>query len=254
MIEKNDLILLNEIIYKIYSILPQREMRLSVIKLLKSLIHYNKASFYLAESQPGHLLNDPVAINIPEDGLKSYIENFEDVDYTRWIFISGKCMAYKETDLLSDAKRENEKFYKELYAPDKIHYSAQLSIAYHDTFLGIISLYREKSDGDFTENDLFILDLLKDHLALRLHNDSILLNPNESLSKNKTSLDTSNYISKYHLTLREVEVLGLLLGGLSGDKICEVLVISPHTLKKHTLSIYKKLGVNSRWELFSLEL
>lgn len=35
MIEKNDLILLNEIIYKIYSIEAFDEMRLSVLNLLK---------------------------------------------------------------------------------------------------------------------------------------------------------------------------------------------------------------------------
>lgn len=254
MLEKNDLILLNEIIYKIYSIEAFDEMRLSVLNLMKLLISYNQASFYLASNQPEHLLCKPVGVHLSSENLQRYIDDYEDIDYTRWIFMSGKSMAYRETDLFSDAKRENEELYQKMYAPDGIHFSAQLSIAYHDSFLGIISLYRTKQDGDFTDNDLFIMDLIKEHLALRLHQHILSSQIGTSALKGKTHYDTTDYISRYHLTIREVEVLGLLLGGLANDKICEVLFISPHTLKKHALSIYKKLGVNSRWELFNLDL
>lgn len=254
MLEKNDLILLNEIIYKIYSIEAFNEMRISVLNLLKHMIPYNQASFYLASNRPEHLLSNPVGVNIPAESLQKYIVEYEDIDYTRWIFMSGKSMAYRETDLFSDAKRENEELYQKMYAPEGIHFSAQLSIAFHDSFLGIISLYRNKADGDFTENDLFILELLKEHLALRLHQQVLSLQNGTTGLTGKTHHDTTYYITHFHLTIREVEVLGLLLGGLANDKICEVLCISPHTLKKHALSIYKKLGVNSRWELFNLDL
>lgn len=254
MIEKNDLILLNEIIYKIYSIEAFDEMRLSVLNLLKHMIPYSLASFYLASNRPEHLLCKPVAVNILPEALQKYIDEYEDIDYTRWIFMSGKSMAYRETDLFSDAKRESEELYQKMYAPEGIHFSAQLSIAFHDSFLGIISLYRNKASGDFTDNDLFILDLLKEHLALRLHRQVLSLQNDMAGLKGKTHYDTSYYLNQFHLTIREVEVLGLLLGGLANDKICEVLCVSPHTLKKHALSIYKKLGVNSRWELFNLDL
>ncbi|WP_419824889.1 LuxR C-terminal-related transcriptional regulator [Anoxybacterium hadale] len=254
MLEKNDLILLNEIIYKVHSLEAFDEMRLTVLSLLKHLIPYNQASFYLASNRPEHLLSNPVAVGISEESLQNYIEKYEDIDYTRWIFMSGKSMAYRETDLFSDAKRESEVLYKEMYAPVGIHYSAQLSISLHDSFLGIISLYRNKADGDFSDDNLFILELLKEHLAFRLYHNTSLLQSSASDLKGKTHYDTSHYITQFHLTVREVEVLGLLLGGLSGTRICEVLCISPHTLKKHTLSIYKKLSVSSRWELFHLDL
>lgn len=254
MLEKNDLILLNEIIYKIYSMEAFDEMRLSVLNLLRPMIPYNQSSFYLASDQPEHLLRRPVGVNLPPERLQKYIDEYEDIDYTRWIFMSGKNMAYRETDLLSDSRRENECYYRTLYEPEGIHYSVQLSIAYHDTFLGIISFYRSKEDGDFSDDDLFVLDFLKEHLAFRLHQQAATSQIGTLVLKGKTHHDTADYISKYHLTIREVEVLGLLLGGLANDKICEVLFISPHTLKKHSLNIYKKLGVNSRWELHSLDL
>jgi len=48
------------------------------------------------------------------------------------------------------------------------------------------------------------------------------------------------------LTVRELEVLGLLAQRLSNKEIAAQLVISPRTVKRHTLNIYKKLEVNSR--------
>ena len=254
MLERNDLILLNEVIFRIYSMESFDGMRQNVLGLLRSVIPYRLSTFYLASNQPRHFLANPVGINISSEQMQQYIDQFEDIDYTRWIFISGKSMAYRETDLISDTKRENDIYYKKMYEPSGIHFSAQLSIAFHDTFLGIISLYRSKEDGDFSDDELFILDLLKDHFAARLHQQAVSSQIGTLVLKGKTHYDTTDYITRYHLTIREVEVLGLLLGGLPNDKICEVLVVSPHTLKKHALSIYKKLGVKNRWELFNLDL
>ena len=252
MLEKNDLILFNEIIYKIHTIKDFEEMRRTFLTLLKSLVPYRHATFCMASATPGgSLFSDPIIMNLPEEKMQQYFEKFEDIDYTRWIFLSAKSMVFRETDLFSDDKRESDAFYKSLYEPFHIHFSAQLSIASNDTFLGVVSLYRAKEDGDFSDQDILILDLLKEHLTCRLQNY-----PSEggklSESKELRRSDNVEYITRYHLTLREVEVFNLLIKGLANDKICELLCISSHTLKKHTLNIYRKLGVNNRWELYNL--
>jgi DNA-binding CsgD family transcriptional regulator len=254
LIEKSDLILWNEIIHRIYSMENFDEMRRTVLQMIKSIIPYNLASFYLASNNPEHLQCKPVGVNITDEQLQEYLDVYEEIDYTRWIFISGKSMAYRETDLFSDSKRESDTYYKRLYEPSGIHFSLQLSIAYQDTFLGILSLYRAREDGDFTDDELFLLDSLKEHFAFRLHQQAVSAQIGTLVLKGKTHYDTADYITKYHLTIREIEVLGLLLGGLSNEKICDVLVVSPHTLKKHALNIYKKLGVKNRWELFNLDI
>jgi LuxR family maltose regulon positive regulatory protein len=48
------------------------------------------------------------------------------------------------------------------------------------------------------------------------------------------------------LTEREMEVLALLAQRLSNNEIANMLVISPETVKRHTINIYQKLGVNKR--------
>jgi LuxR family maltose regulon positive regulatory protein len=48
------------------------------------------------------------------------------------------------------------------------------------------------------------------------------------------------------LTQRELEVLGLIAKGLSNREVAQRLFISPKTVKRHTSSIYGKLGVHSR--------
>ncbi len=48
------------------------------------------------------------------------------------------------------------------------------------------------------------------------------------------------------LTGREQEVLALMAQGLSNKEIARELVISPNTVKRHTLAVFSKLGVNSR--------
>jgi LuxR family maltose regulon positive regulatory protein len=50
------------------------------------------------------------------------------------------------------------------------------------------------------------------------------------------------------LTMREYDVLLLLRERLSNKEIARQLHLSPSTVKRHTVNIYGKLGVNRRWE------
>jgi DNA-binding NarL/FixJ family response regulator len=50
------------------------------------------------------------------------------------------------------------------------------------------------------------------------------------------------------LTAREIEVLGALGNGMTNKEVARLLAISPHTVKFHIESLFRKLGVASRAE------
>jgi LuxR family maltose regulon positive regulatory protein len=61
-----------------------------------------------------------------------------------------------------------------------------------------------------------------------------------------STADSSTKTLPERLTPREQEVLEHLAAGLTNSEIAEALVVSPETVKKHTGSIYSKLGVSNR--------
>lgn len=247
MAEKNSIMLLNDIIYKIYTIENFDEMRRAVLEFLQYLIPCSFSTFYLASAKNPYELERPIGIGVKEDDLQTYLDQYQELDYTRWTFAAPTASAYRETDLMHDTARINTPYYKAMFAPSNIHYSAIMTIIHEGVFLGVINLFRPKDDEDFTDEEMFFLDLLKGHLGYRLYQSLQKMKEREKIYPSKEELMTS-----YHLTAREVEVAYLMLDGVSKTLICEQLCISPNTLKKHTLNIYKKLGIKSWRELFSL--
>jgi len=55
-----------------------------------------------------------------------------------------------------------------------------------------------------------------------------------------------------HLSKAQLPVLELLLTGAKERQIATKLHLSPHTVHKHVMEIYRKMGVNSRSELLAL--
>jgi DNA-binding CsgD family transcriptional regulator len=48
------------------------------------------------------------------------------------------------------------------------------------------------------------------------------------------------------LTEREAEILGWVARGKTNQEIAKLLVVSPHTVRKHLENVYEKLGVHTR--------
>lgn len=241
-LETNDFILLNNIIYKIHTMENFQDMRYELLDQLKMLIDYDSADFYLASKEEGKLLCDPVTYNCDEDLSAMY----EDLDYSWGIVNSGKTLIYRETDIISEEARIATEYYQKVYKPNNWHYALQMVLARKKTFLGAITFYRTIGKEDFHYDDIFVLDLLKDHLAHRLAHHA--KNGDGAFDK----LTVTETVEKYGLTRREHTILKMLMQGNDNERISEELVITPNTLKKHILNIYRKLGINNRVQLFKM--
>lgn len=65
---------------------------------------------------------------------------------------------------------------------------------------------------------------------------------------------TSEERAKAHLTQRELEVLKGMVTGNTDRAIAESLCISPHTVRSHVKSLYRKLGVSSRSQAVAIAI
>lgn len=239
-LETNDWMVLNNIIYKIYTTEDFDAMRYELLGQLRMLIDFDSADFYLASEEEDKLLCSPVSFNCDGD----YSEEYENLDYSRGIMCSGKMLIYRETDIMSDEARMQTDYYQKVYKPNKWHYALQVVIARHKKFLGAMTFYRTIGKEDFRYDDIFVLDVLKDHLAFRVEQHVKQAEPGFC------KITVTEAVSKFDLTRREHTILKLLMSGVDNSVICEELVITPNTLKKHILNIYRKMGIKSRVQLF----
>ncbi len=241
-LDTNDWLLLNSIIYKIYTMDSISEMRTQFLEQMKMLIDFDSADFHLASPDGEKKLVSPVLYNCEEDLSISY----DEIDYSRGILYSGKTLIYRETDIIDDSKRVETDYYKKVYKTNNWHYSLQMVLARKKEFVGVVTFYRTIGKDDFVYDDIFILDLLKDHLAFRLYQQK----KSGDLMGEKMSVAAAT--EKFGLTRREETILKLLLEGRENATICERLIISENTLKKHILNLYRKLGINNRVSLFKM--
>ena len=240
--ETNDWMILNSIIYKIYTTEYLDDMRREFLTQLKMVLDFDSADFYLASEQEGRLLSRPVTYNCDVDLSDMY----EDLDYSRGIVAGGKMLIYRETDIISDEVRVKTDYYKKVYKPNNWHYALQMVLARHKKFLGAVTFYRTIGKEDFRYDDIFILDMLKEHLAYRLEQYY------KTGEKAVRKLTVSEAVTTYGLTRREDTILRGLMSGVDNGELCEKLVITPNTLKKHIRNIYRKMNINNRVQLFKI--
>lgn len=249
-LKKRDWLFLNDIIYHINLSDNIDKLRLEFMKTIKALIPYDRASFYLPDFTGEQLLASPVRINFPETAVSRYNSEYEKYDYNLWMLHCPKCKVYRQTDYISEEERIKESLYQHVYTALGIHYIVHMTLVFNNNFEGIMTLYRSNKVKDFTDYEIQLLDILKDHLALKLNN--MQQNAFMNSSCNSTNEQTLMETLKIHgLTERELQISILYAKGDSTDEICDKLFIAPATLKKHTTNIYRKCGVKNRIELIT---
>lgn len=244
-IESREAVLISNILYKIYSVEDEVEMRKTCLDLIPNLVMCSKATFYLGAEDDKYFMDRPVGYQMSEELLNLYLD-YDKFDYMNTVFINSETEVYRETDYFVDDVRMNSPYFKELLVPNDMYYSVQTSLYHSKIFLGVVTLFRGKNDPDFSDHDLFLLRLIKDHLALRLYQD---------YNKNNDSNPVpgmQKFMIHYDLTTREADVLQLMFKGLSNDEMADQLHISHFTIQKHISNIYKKLKINSKGQLFKL--
>jgi DNA-binding CsgD family transcriptional regulator len=137
--------------------------------------------------------------------------------------------ALKLSDFLTRRALLRLDFYREVWRPLGIDDSLRVWLPASDEHAHAIVL--ERGGRSFTERDRTVLQLLRPHLSrIRANAEFRRRSANGALG----------------LTEREAEVLGWIAHGKTNQEISSILVVSPHTVRKHVENIFEKLGVHTR--------
>lgn len=240
-LEESEWLFVNEIAYNISFIYSFDEMRNRFLDWIGKLIPYDCACFSLVKDE---VVYNTVSKGINDEKIVVYEKLYSD-NPLYWTLISEESFAYNQSDMVSADSVKGNIFYKSFLRKNGFVYSMGINIVFKDEVIGVINFYRGKSKRDFCKRDLFILDILKKHLAYRLFY--------EAKKGDARFLFAEGYnkriSSKFGLTRRESEVLNYAVKGFSNDEIAKMLNVSVSTVKKHFNSLYKKMHVKNRVQL-----
>ncbi len=237
---------INSILLEIYTIKNIDIMAEKLLKMFRMLIPYSKGYFVVLDKNQNIKYEKSFFIGIDEDKKKEYINYFYEKDYLRYVYdIITETTVYRDTDIIEEEVRTKTEFYRHYLMPLKIPYGAGILLMRNEKLIGIINLFRNKELGDFTEKDIYILGVLKKHLANITYN---LINDN-NINDQESKLE--GLYNDYNLSDREKEVIWLIKQGYANVDISEEMMISISTVKKHIYNIYSKLNVNSRTQLLA---
>ena len=236
----NNWSVLNNIIHKIYTTDDAEQMRMYFLEQMKMVLDFDSAEFYLTDLNDSQKFVNVVQYNCDVDGGKMFHEMLEKSTVT----FLGKSIVFRSTDIMLPEVRTKASFYKEYYVLNNWQYSIHLLLGDGKNCVGLVTLYRTIGKENFDADDIFVLDLMKEHLLYRLAQERL---ERASMQEKLTVTEATEH---YNLTKRESMILRRLMQGHNNNQISEELQISVNTLKKHVLNIYRKLNINNRVQLF----
>ncbi len=244
--QANDWVIFNNITYQIHQISDFDAMCRNFLEQAHLLMHFDAAVFYYSSEKALPLLQNAVCYRYPDATAKQYIDSYQQEDFSRGMLMGGKSMVYRESDIFSDEERVQTACYQRFSREEGFHHSVHILPAFQGKVLAKISFYRKLGESDFLYDDVFLLDMFKEHLSLRIARYY------EERTRQHEKLSIPECEQRYRLTARETTILGMLMQGLPNDEICTQLCITNNTLKKHILNLYKKLHIRNRTQLFKM--
>lgn len=149
-----------------------------------------------------------------------------------WARSAGQAVRW--SDLLSRRSLQRLDVYAEVGRPLGLEHTLELWILIPDGVAGGLAF--DRSERDFSERDVRVLETLRPHLVQLWRNARLRRPAADSLFTSAAGL----------LTPREREVLAWVARGKTNREIATVLYLAPGTVRKHLDNVYAKLDVGSR--------
>ena len=245
-LKETEWLTVNKVLLELYDISDIENFANRVLRVFRMLIPYCKGYFIIFDEKEQICKEYSSYLEMDEEAYHNYINSFFEKDYLKYVFeISKNTMTYRDTDIMEEEFRKKTDFYREYLRPNHIPYGAGVVLCHEKKMIGIMNYFRDDNLGDFSDKDMFILDVLKEHLShmlvrLMKKKENAVMDQNQNMNKIAIEMGLSG---------REEEVLQKILDGMSNAEIAEALSISLSTVKKHVYHIFTKAGISTRTQL-----
>jgi DNA-binding CsgD family transcriptional regulator len=218
-----------------------------LLQMLHLIILYTKGYFILLDDRRKIIREKSYFAGMEEEAVNEYINHYFYKDYLHYMYeTTVSTVVYKDSEMLDDKERKEYNFYKDFMEAMNVPYGCGILIIKDGKPIGILNLFKSSELGDFFKKDIYILNILKNHI------ENIICKLLKEENKNLLEVDFRDKVEKFGITKREYEIVKLLLKGFSNTQICDELQVSLSTVKTHIYNIYAKLGVKSRTQLINL--
>jgi DNA-binding CsgD family transcriptional regulator len=186
-------------------------------------------------------------------GIHGAIEADDDEDALYWVLgpcpivqhriLTSGLAALRLSDVIDRRRYHELPIYRDYFASARIEYMIDVGLPAGPGRSRSLILMRRAGDGDFSERDLAVLEILRPHLARLEAAAALRRRLSESLLTRDEDAEPGPYSQ---LTAREREVVALVAEGKTNAQIASQLWVAPSTVKKHLEHVYEKLGVGRR--------
>lgn len=166
--------------------------------------------------------------------------------------ISSPQQALKIAAVMSQKDWERHEFFVDFILPQHLYWELFLALRWENKLAGVVTLWRQRKQEDFIDSDLLKGEILAPHLMLVVNNlckPNVLKGPDGEITGYDIENIKKKFISNFHLSEREAEILDGIINGMSYDEIANKCFISRFTVHSHVKNIYTKIGIHNRIDL-----
>lgn len=223
----------------------------TILQQMKTLIPFQNGIIFQTGRENGDVtLKNPVSTEPVNDAADHKF--FMEGNYPHWneFIMAPYSSVFRQSDLIPPAKWEKTRVYREVWQPKNNYWGLFISLVHKDCPLVVLGLLRERSKGDFSARELYILNTLKDPLERKYF--SLLESKQRGVGNVPYNERVFKAAMQYNLTKRETDIVTLTCAGKSTEEMCRLLFITHATLSKHLSNIYAKTKVRNRTLLIGL--
>jgi len=234
------------------------QCRLGTLEFLRGVVHADQADFWLYDPVTGLVDGLPTLVNIPLQAIQEYIAYFLLTDEIRVAYEQRGLVVARSTDLVNYGQwLQQSAYYNEFLKTVHMHYLLCFEFKDERTAYGAVLLSRERSSGDFKDEDLLFIRLLYPHLLNRLRWNHALVESQSALPASAGPAGEAEprlRVINTQLTDRQLQIARLAMAGDSNEEIALRLGLSPNTVKMHLKHVFSKLGLKRRSQLSAMYL